>query len=98
MSLETLIEGGKKMSKKQETVNENVDVQTNKAEIIGVVHNCSKLNIRKEPNVDSEVLCVVDSGSNLQIDLVNSTYGWFSVCTETGIEGFCMKEYAKFES
>lgn len=86
------------MSKKQETVNENVDVQTNKAEIIGVVHNCSKLNIRKEPNVDSEVLCVVDSGSNLQIDLVNSIYGWFSVCTETGIEGFCMKEYVKFES
>ena len=86
------------MSKKQETVNENVDVQTNKVEIIGFVSNCSKLNIRKESNVDSEVLCVVDSGSKLQINLVDSTHGWFSVCTETGIEGFCMKEYVKFES
>ena len=86
------------MSKKQETVNENVDVQTNKVEIIGFVSNCSKLNIRQESNVDSEVLCVVDSGSKLQINLVDSTYGWFSVCTETGIEGFCMKEYVKFES
>ena len=86
------------MSKKQETVNENVDVQTNKVEIIGFVSNCSKLNIRKESNVDSEVLCVVDSGSKLQINLFDSTYGWFSVCTETGIEGFCMKEYVKFES
>lgn len=86
------------MFKKQETVNENVDVQTNKVEIIGFVYNCSKLNIRKESNVDSEVLCVVDSGSKLQINLVDSTYGWFSVCTETGIEGFCMKEYVKFES
>lgn len=60
---------------------------------IGVVTNCLCLNVRREPNIDAEVLCVVVLDTRLIIDTNNSTDEWYSVCTETGVEGFCMKEY-----
>lgn len=60
---------------------------------IGTVINCTKLNVRKEPNKEAEIVCKVDSGSELMIDATNSTGDWYSVCTGAGIEGFCMKEY-----
>ena len=62
-------------------------------ESIGVVTDCQKLNIRKEPNRDSEVIAVVSSLDELRIDSVTSTDDWYAVCTVSGIEGFCMKKF-----
>lgn len=61
--------------------------------VIGVVTECVKLNIRKEPSKDADILCEVKFASELQVDLTKSTDDWYSVCTGAGIEGFCMKEY-----
>lgn len=62
-------------------------------EIVGVVTDCLKLNIRKEPNKDSEVIVVASCLDELRIDYVTSTDDWYAVCTVSGIEGFCMKKF-----
>lgn len=62
-------------------------------DIIGVVTDCLKLNIRKEPNKDSDVVVIVTCLEELKIDLDASTDDWYAVCTVTGIEGFCMKKF-----
>lgn len=63
------------------------------AEIIGVVTDCLRLNIRKEPNKDSKVAAIVNCLDEIKIDLETSTDEWYAVCTVAGIEGFCMKKY-----
>lgn len=62
-------------------------------EIIGIVTDCLKLNIRKEPNKDSEVVAVVNCTDNLVVDTKKSTDGWYAVSTVSGIDGFCMKKF-----
>ena len=62
-------------------------------EIIGVVTDCLRLNIRKEPNKDSEVASIVNCLDEVKIDPETSTDEWYAVCTVAGIEGFCMKKY-----
>ena len=63
----------------------------------GVVHNCEKLNIRKSASKDSDVVAVVDAGSELLIDSAKSTYNFYKVCTASGIEGYCMSEFVKVD-
>lgn len=60
---------------------------------IGVVANCSRLNVRKNPNRHSEVLGIIDKGAEVIIDEANSTVNLYKVCTASGLEGYCMKEY-----
>ena len=61
--------------------------------IIGVVTDCLSLNIRTEPSLDASILCSVRALSKLAIDESSSTEEWFSVCTETGVEGYCLKKF-----
>lgn len=75
---------------------EDIRVEENEEavkEIIGVVTDCLKLNIRKEPNKDSDVVVIVTCFDELKIDPDASTDDWYAVCTVTGIEGFCMKKF-----
>lgn len=59
----------------------------------GVVSGCRKLNIRKRANRTADVLCEISEKSTLSIDMDKSTSDWYSVRTETGIRGYCMKQY-----
>jgi len=61
--------------------------------VFGIVSGCEALNVRREPNRDSDVLCQEMAGSILAIEPENSTEDWYAVYTEEGIEGFCMKQY-----
>lgn len=56
----------------------------------GFVDNCSKLNIREFPNIDSKVLTILNKGDKVQITSEND--GWYGVVYK-GVSGFCMKEY-----
>lgn len=67
------------------------------SDTIGVVVSCGRLNIRKKPNIKSEVVYEALIGSELVIDLRKSTDGWFKVCTPAGIEGFCMKQFVEIQ-
>ena len=60
---------------------------------IGVVENCNKLNVREEPNLDSTIICEINSQTELMIDESESTDEFYKVFTVFGLEGFCMKKF-----
>ena len=64
-----------------------------KKEIAGIVTNCVRLNVRKEPDFDADVLCTIDVSTNLIIDEEESTDEFYKICTSAGIEGYCVKTY-----
>ena len=61
--------------------------------VIGIVANCKKLNIRERPTKDSRVVTIVSCFDELEIDMNNSNDEWYAVFTVAGIEGFCMKKF-----
>ena len=61
--------------------------------INGVVTNCAKLNIRKEPSTHAEILGVVDADSEMKINMDKSNDEWFYVSTAVGIDGYCMRNF-----
>lgn len=69
------------------------ETETESDLVIGVVTNCIQLNVREEPNVSAPIITEVDFLSDLMVDVAKSDEEWYSVCTEAGIEGFCMKKF-----
>lgn len=63
--------------------------------LVGTVTGCVKLNVRKEPKKDADVLCVIDSGKEVTLDTSSEeTYeDFYKICTPAGIEGYCMKKF-----
>ena len=61
--------------------------------INGVVANCTKLNIRKDPSVHAEILGVVNVDSEMKIDMDKSNDKWFYVSTAVGIDGYWMRDF-----
>lgn len=58
----------------------------------GVVVNCARLNVRKEPSKAAKVLRVFEKGNIVMVDLENSTEDFYKVLTPSG-EGYCMKDF-----
>lgn len=79
-----------------ETV-ETVEVVESVTVPIGRVVNCEKLDVRGKPSPYSAVICRIPCGAKVTIDLDKSTYLFRKICTEHGIEGYCMKEYIEVE-
>ena len=63
--------------------------------VFGTVANCTKLNIRKNPAAGATVVCVLDAGTKLEIDVTRSTSDWFKVSTVSGVDGYCMRKFIK---
>ena len=61
----------------------------------GIVANCKLLNVREKPDKESNSLCVIKEGDEVQIKMSESSDNWYKVVTVTGIEGYCMKQYMK---
>ena len=61
----------------------------------GKITGCKKLNVRKLPSRDSEIISELVEGSEIMIDDNESTALFYKICTEHGIEGFCMKNFIK---
>lgn len=64
-------------------------------QLTGNVAGCAKLNVRKEPNKDAEILAVINEGAEVVINKIKSTMDFYSVCTAAGIDGYCMKKFIK---
>lgn len=60
---------------------------------LGKVVNCVKLNVREEPNTKASVVFEVNVGSTVFIDETCSTDEFYKICTEHGVEGYCMKKF-----
>ena len=61
--------------------------------IIGIVSNCTKLNVRENPTKSGEVKYILNSGTEVIIDIEKSTDTWYYVTIPSGIEGYCMKQF-----
>lgn len=59
----------------------------------GVVSGCAQMYVRSGASVDAEPLGVIRCDTKVQIYEAESTDDFYSVCTETGLEGFCMKKF-----
>ena len=85
----------------EETVEPIVEVEESVVQTVsvyGVVNGCNLLRVRKAPSTEAEVLCEIDVNSKVEINEVESTADFYKVCTEAGVEGFCMKKFIKIES
>ena len=58
---------------------------------IGVVTDCLRLNVRKEPDADAPVVAIVDALTKVDVDMEGSTELFCKVRATDGIEGFWMK-------
>lgn len=76
-------------------VTETVDTVTLPSVVDGVVVNCARLNVRAEPSLSAEVICVLDVKSEIKVDTDKHTPEWFYVYTATGAEGYCMKKFVE---
>lgn len=76
----------------EETKETDVEVQTKPA--YGIV-NCSKLNVRKGPSKNTDSLCIVESGSKLEVESFNEE--WIKATTAEGVSGYCMLEFVDVE-
>ena len=71
--------------------------------VTGVVTGCAKLNVRKEPKSNATVLCVLDKGAEVVVELnhegqpVPSDVSFYKVCTSSGVEGYCMTKYIEIK-
>lgn len=62
------------------------------AKLMGIVKP-AKLNVRKQPSKNSEVLEVITKNSEVEIGLDGETDTFYKVRTKSGVEGYCMKEF-----
>lgn len=92
-----------------ETVPEVVEEITEESEVveeiteepeeymIGNINCKNKLNLRAEPAADADVLKELNKGVEVMIYPEESTSDFYKVCTESGIEGYCMKKFVKIQ-
>ena len=84
-----------KVNESEEVEEEVTEEATKEADstVVGYVSGCLKLNIREEGYLGANVVCVVPEKTALLIEVAESNDEWYKVYTETGMEGFCMKQY-----
>ena len=98
-------ENEESMKNEVEDQNETENDETTEPENTGVVTaakvtGCTRLNVRKQPKKDAEVVCIITNENNVQVDLDNSTEDFYKIstsCNNVLIEGYCMKQYITIE-
>lgn len=61
--------------------------------IYGKVADCKRLNVRSEATKDSDIVCTIDEGTEVMVDLDESTVDWYKVYLANFIEGYCLAEF-----
>lgn len=77
---------------KPEVTNEDRLVEL---DLVGVVHNCSKLNVREKPSKRVNVLEVLASSQEVIVCGNQLSNGWVKVKTNNGNVGYCMADFIK---
>lgn len=81
------------------------NVELNEADVLdvdveqtveGFVDGCARLNVRKRPDKDSEILCVIKKNDKVLVNLsASTTEEFYRICTTNGVVGYCMKKFIK---
>lgn len=75
-----------------EEVVENANGEPSKPKtVIGSVIDCKLLNVRREPDMTSNILTRIEEGETVRI--LDEMNGFYKVQTNKGIIGFCMWNY-----
>ena len=61
----------------------------------GILYNCEKLYMRKEPNINSEPLEILTKDSCIEVNMSNNNITDFYEVEVNGNKGYCMKKYIK---
>lgn len=78
----------------QSVVEEVVTEEPKAAEFLdGIVHNCVKLNVRRNPSIDSDVIAVLNEQDQIKVKDVDTLSDWYFIQLPNGEEGFSMKKY-----
>jgi hypothetical protein len=64
-----------------------------KTMVTGIVTGCARLNVRNDPSTTARILCALNESTEVMIDEDDSTEDFYKVCTATGVEGYCMKDF-----
>ena len=65
-------------------------------EVLGVVTGCNLLNVRSQPEADSDVITVIPIDSIVTISDVNASQDFYKVLIGD-LEGYCMKKFIKIK-
>lgn len=81
----------------QDTQNElEIDENNNRNIAQATIIGYTKLNVRKNPSKDSEVVCIITKDSSVTVNYNESTEDFYKVYVDVDnvpYEGFCMKEF-----
>lgn len=81
--------------KEDEIIDINKTDILNDSVILGIVNNCTKLNIRELPDKDSNPIGILNEGDIVKINMNESTDQFYKILTKNNISGYCMKEFIK---
>lgn len=87
---ETKIEDAVEELKKD--VVEEVKEEVVKEKKYGQVYNCELLNVRTEPNIDSEIFSILNRDD--KVEILDDTFDFYKILKD-GSEVYCMKKYIK---
>lgn len=62
-----------------------------------IVCNCKKLNVRENPNPKANVIMIINEDDEVTVYTDGSVGNYYSIRTESGIEGYCVKDYLKMK-
>lgn len=66
---------------------------TNEEQVIGIVTDCMRLNIRSEPRADAPIVCTISCLTEVMIDEDESTQDYYKIYLASGLDGFCVKKF-----
>lgn len=76
-----------------ESGEQTVEEAPKKETKVGVVAHCLKVNLRSEAITGNNIITVLPAGTALVIDEDETTDKFYKVTTETGLEGYCMRQF-----
>lgn len=71
------------------------EAEARAAKLPGIVGNCTRLNVRDDPNKMADVIAVLEAGSEVQLVNEDPVNGFYNVITADGREGYCVCDYIR---
>lgn len=73
------------------------EVLTPEEPVTAIVVDCAKLNVREEPSPRANVIGIIDASNEVVVYDSESFGNYYKICTASGIEGYCIKDYLKLK-
>lgn len=75
----------------------SVEESKDTSEKVTAIVKCIRLNVRKEPFLESDKIGTIVAGDEITIDISKSTDRWYKVHTSSGLDGYCVKDFVEYK-